>query len=36
MEDSDDDQEVAATEIMCGERTVDHESALGQTDQGHL
>jgi hypothetical protein len=32
MEDSDDDQDVAAAEIMWGKGTIDHESALGQTD----
>jgi hypothetical protein len=36
MEDSDDDQEVAAAVIMWGQGAVDHEPALDQADQGHI
>jgi hypothetical protein len=36
MEDSDDDQEVAAAKIMWGQGTVNYESALDQADQGHI
>jgi ABC-type transporter Mla subunit MlaD len=36
IEDSDDELDVAAAEIMWGKRAINDESALGQADQEYL